>query len=45
MESVQDIGRAYLDPMCFRFNNRKNPYLFRDTVTRLLESKSLRYKN
>ena len=26
---------AYLDEMCFRFNNRKNPYLFRDTIIKL----------
>src|SRR5215470_15930832 len=26
---------AYLDEMCFRFNNRKNPYLFRDTMLKL----------
>jgi hypothetical protein len=36
---------AYLDEMCFRFNNRKNPYLFRDTVLKLIESPSLKYKN
>jgi transposase-like protein len=27
---------AYLDEMCFRFNNRKNPYLFRDTIMKVL---------
>lgn len=35
---------AYLDEMCFRFNNRKNPYLFRDTVLKLIESPNLEYK-
>jgi hypothetical protein len=25
--------QAYLDEMCFRFDNRKNPYLFRDTAS------------
>ncbi|MGD1212453.1 MAG: IS1595 family transposase [Candidatus Acidiferrales bacterium] len=35
---------AYLDEMCFRFNNRKNPYLFRDTILRLIESPNLEYK-
>ena len=36
--------QAYLNEMCFRFDNRKNPYLFRDTLLRLLESEHLEYK-
>src|SRR5712691_301611 len=36
---------AYLDEMCFRFNNRKNPYLFRDTVVKLITSPNLEYKS
>jgi transposase-like protein len=35
---------AYLDEMCFRFNNRKNPYLFRDTMLKLIDSPNLEYK-
>lgn len=35
---------AYLDEMCFRFNNRKNPYLFRDTTLRLISSPNVEYK-
>jgi len=35
---------AYLDEMCFRFNNRKNPYLFRDTITKLILTPNLEYK-
>jgi transposase-like protein len=35
---------AYLDEMCFRFNNRKNRFLFRDTMRRLIESPNLEYK-
>jgi len=35
---------AYLDEMCFRFNNRKNPYLFRDTVLKLINSENIEYK-
>jgi transposase-like protein len=35
---------AYLDEMCFRFNNRKNPYLFRDTIVKLIECPNLEYK-
>jgi transposase-like protein len=34
---------AYLDEMAFRFNNRENPYLFRDTILKLLEAKTLPY--
>jgi transposase-like protein len=36
---------AYLDEMCFRFNNRKNQFLFRDTLVRLILSPNLEYKN
>jgi transposase-like protein len=35
---------AYLDEMCFRFNNRKNPYLFRDTLMKMLQSPNLELK-
>jgi transposase-like protein len=35
---------AYLDEMTFRFNNRQNPYLFRDTLVKLLEADVLEYK-
>ena len=35
---------AYLDEMCFRFNNRKNPYLFRDTLTKMIQTSNLEYK-
>ncbi len=36
--------QAYLQEMTFRFNNRKNPYLFRDTLTQMLKSEALEYK-
>jgi transposase-like protein len=36
---------AYLDEMCFRFNNRKNPYLFRDTLTKMIQSPNLELKD
>jgi transposase-like protein len=36
---------AYLDEMCFRFNNRKNPSLFRDTLCKLISAPNLEYKN
>jgi transposase-like protein len=35
---------AYLDEMTWRFNNRKNPFLFRDTVLKLIQSDNLEYK-
>ncbi len=35
---------AYLDEMCFRFNNRKNPFLFRDTILKLIASPNVEYK-
>ena len=41
--SVKHIDR-YLDEFEFRFNNRNNPYLFRDTLMRLLETSNLEYK-
>jgi transposase-like protein len=34
---------AYLDEMEWRFNNRNNPYLFRDTLLRLIEADTLTY--
>jgi ISXO2 transposase-like protein len=35
---------AYLDEMTWRFNNRKNPYLFRDTMLKLIHSENLEYR-
>jgi transposase-like protein len=35
---------AYLDEMEFRFNNRNNPYLFRDTLLVLLHGETLPYR-
>jgi hypothetical protein len=35
---------AYSDEMCFRFNNRKNPYLFRDTIIKLIQAPHLENK-
>jgi transposase-like protein len=36
---------AYLDEMVFRFNNRKNQFLFRDTLVKLILSPNLEYKD
>lgn len=35
---------AYLDEMAFRFNNRDNAYLFRDTLLRMIEGETLPYR-
>ncbi len=35
---------AYLDEQEWRFNNRDNPYLFRDTLLRLVEADALTYE-
>jgi transposase-like protein len=35
---------AYVGEFEFRFNNRENPYLFRDTLTRLVRSENLEYR-
>ena len=35
---------AYLDELEWRLNNRDNPFLFRDTLIRLLQSDNLEYK-
>jgi len=36
--------QAYLDEMTFRFNNRNNPNLFRDTLLKMLETEHVEYK-
>ena len=41
--SVKHLDR-YLDELEWRFNNRKNPFLFRDTLRRMIESDSLQYQ-
>ncbi len=35
---------AYLDELEWRFNNRKNPYLFRETMQKLLSARVVPYK-
>lgn len=36
--------QAYLDEMTWRFDNRSNPYLFRDTLLKLIDTPVLEYK-
>ena len=36
---------AYLDELEWRFNNRDNPYLFRDTLLKLIKSENLPYRD
>ena len=42
-EALDKISRE-LGEMTFRFNNRANPYLFRDTLIKLIEAPVLEYK-
>jgi transposase-like protein len=35
---------AYLDEFAWRFNNRNNPFLFRDTILRLIDADALPFK-
>jgi hypothetical protein len=35
---------AYLDELEHRFNNRKNEYIFRDTLTKLVMAPKLPYQ-
>jgi transposase-like protein len=41
--SAKHLG-AYLDEISFRFNNRENPFLFRDTLIALLTGENLTYE-
>jgi transposase-like protein len=36
---------SYLDELEWRFNNRENPYLFRDTLLKLIKSENLPYQD
>ena len=37
------LSDAYLDELEWRFNNRDNPYLFRDTLLKLIQAENLPY--
>jgi hypothetical protein len=43
-ENLRQNLQPYYDEICFRFNNRKNLYLFRDTILKLIASPNLEYK-
>ena len=36
--------QSYLDELEWRFNNRDNPWLFRDTLLRLLKAEHIEYE-
>jgi transposase-like protein len=40
--SAKHLDR-YLDELEWRFNNRQNPFLFRDTLRQLLKGDALKY--
>jgi len=35
---------SHLDELEWRFNNRDNPYLFRDTLLKLIKFENVQYK-
>ena len=41
---MRGICQLILDEMTWRLNNRKNPFLFRDSIFKLIESDNLEYK-
>ena len=41
--SVKHMDR-YLEELEFRFNNRANPYIFRDTLARIVRTSPLEYR-
>ena len=41
--SAKHLG-AYLDELEFQFNNRENPYMFRDAMLKLVVAETLPYK-
>ena len=42
--SQRQAPSRILDELEWRFNNRSNPYLFRDTLLRLIEADTLTFK-
>ncbi len=42
--SVKHMDR-YLEELEWRFNNRNNPYIFRDTLARIMHTDPLEYRD
>ncbi len=42
--SVKHLNR-YLEELEWRFNNRENPFMFRDLLVRLIDADAIRYQN
>jgi hypothetical protein len=41
--SIKNLD-AYLDELEWRFSNRENPFMFRDTMQELVKAENLEYK-
>ena len=41
--SYHQVSAKHLDELEFRFNNRKNPFMFRDAMLKLLMAETLPY--
>ena len=41
--SVKHMDR-YLEELEWRYNNRKNPHIFRDTLARIMNTKPMEYR-
>ena len=41
--SVKHLDR-YLEELAWRFNNRNNPHIFRDTLTRIVNTEHITYR-
>ena len=42
--SYQQVSAKHLDELEFRYNNRENPYMFRDAMLKLLLAETLPYR-
>ena len=44
LDRIKGSRSSYLDELEWRFNNRNNPWLFRDTLKRLIVASNLEYQ-